>query len=99
MTRKRPRPTKQPRQEQPRKRARKPAPAAAPRTPRRARTAAEQGITCLSNVDGSPCGGAAVWFDYQLGEKEFYKGFVCDAHKVGERLERLMQQEIVSAES
>lgn len=54
-------------------------------------TAAEQGISRLSDMNGAPCGAAVIWFDYQLGEKEFYKGFVCDDHKVSKRLENLGQ--------
>lgn len=71
--------------------AREPQPST-PKPPRRARTAAEQGISCLSDVNGSPCGDAAVWFDYQLGEQEFYKGFVCDAHRISNRVEKLLQE-------
>jgi hypothetical protein len=55
------------------------------------KTAAELGITCLSpalNAAGI-CGVPVVWFDYELGEKEFYKGFVCDAHRVSNRVEKL----------
>jgi hypothetical protein len=55
------------------------------------KTAAEHGITCLSPVAGSKCGAPVIWFDYELGEKEFYKGFVCDAHKVSDRVEKLAQ--------
>ena len=55
------------------------------------KTAAEHGITCLSPVAGGKCGAPVIWFDYQLGEKEFYKGFVCDAHKVSKRVEKLAQ--------
>jgi hypothetical protein len=55
------------------------------------KTAAEHGITCLSPVAGGKCGAPVIWFDYQLGEKEFYRGFVCDAHKVSDRVEKLAQ--------
>jgi hypothetical protein len=58
------------------------------------KTAAEHGLTCLSPVEGGTCGAPVIWFDYQLGEKEFYKGFVCDAHKVSHRIEKLAQPEI-----
>jgi hypothetical protein len=57
-------------------------------------TDAAPSITCLSPVEGGTCGAPAVWFDYQLGEKEFYKGFVCDAHKVSNRVEKLAQPQI-----
>jgi hypothetical protein len=53
------------------------------------KTAAELGITCLSEVDGQPCGAAVVWFGYETGEKDFYKGFVCDRHRVSNRVEKL----------
>ena len=46
------------------------------------KTAAELGITCK-------CGAPCLWFDYELGEKEFYAGFVCDDHKVSNRVEKL----------
>jgi hypothetical protein len=55
------------------------------------KTAAELGITCLSLTDGKTCGAPVIWFDYELGEKEFYKGLVCDVHKVSSRLEKLAQ--------
>jgi hypothetical protein len=47
------------------------------------KTAAELGIVC------STCGAPSVWFDYELGEKNFYAGIVCDAHRVSERVEKL----------
>jgi hypothetical protein len=57
------------------------------------KTAAEHGLTCLSPAPGADgvCGAPVIWFDYELGEKEFYKGFVCDAHKVSNRVEKLAQ--------
>jgi hypothetical protein len=70
------------------------------RTPRRTKeprpyvlpkTAAELGITCRSpalNADGV-CGAPVVWFDYELGEKNFMHGFVCDEHRVSNRVEKL----------
>jgi hypothetical protein len=58
------------------------------------KTAAEHGITCLSPVAGSKCGAPVIWFDYELGEKEFYRGFVCDAHKVSDRVEKMAVYEI-----
>jgi hypothetical protein len=51
--------------------------------------AAEYGITCLSDVNGKVCGKAVVWFDYELGERQFYKGFVCDDHRISSRVEKL----------
>jgi hypothetical protein len=32
---------------------------------------------------------SVIWFDYQLGEKEFYSGFVCDDHRISDRVEKL----------
>jgi hypothetical protein len=55
------------------------------------KTAAEHGITCLSLVAGAKCGAPVIWFDYELGEKEFYRGFVCDDHRVSKRIEKLAQ--------
>jgi len=52
---------------------------------------AEHGITCLSPVGDRTCGEPVIWFDYELGEQEFYKGFVCDAHRVSNRVEKLAQ--------
>jgi hypothetical protein len=57
------------------------------------KTAAELGITCLSpalNAAGT-CGKPVIWFDYELGEKDFYKGCVCDEHRVSNRVEKLAQ--------
>src|SRR5436305_5015841 len=53
------------------------------------KTAAELGITCTALVAGVQCGAAVVWFDYELGERSHMSGFVCDAHKVSERVEKL----------
>jgi hypothetical protein len=57
------------------------------------KTAAELGITCLSPAlnAADTCGKPVIWFDYELGEKEFYKGFVCDAHRVSNQVEKLAQ--------
>jgi hypothetical protein len=55
------------------------------------KTAAELGITCFTKVGEEKCGKPAIWFDYQLGEKEFYTGFVCDDHRVSNRVEKLAQ--------
>jgi hypothetical protein len=43
----------------------------------------------LPNAAG--CGKAVVWFDYELGEKNHMSGFVCDDHKVSNRVEKLAQ--------
>jgi hypothetical protein len=51
--------------------------------------AAEYGITCLSDVNGKVCGKAVDWFDYELGEREFYRGFVCDDHRISNQVEKL----------
>ncbi len=71
--------------------------ATAKRLYRMPKTAAEHGITCLAIVAGATCGKPVVWFDYELGEKEFYKGFVCDRHKVSNRIEKLAQPQVVAA--
>jgi hypothetical protein len=47
------------------------------------KTAAELGVVC------SKCRGPAIWFDYELGERNHMQGFVCDAHKVSTRIEKL----------
>jgi hypothetical protein len=49
----------------------------------------ERGITCLSPVAGLKCGAPEIRFDYEPGEKEFYRGFVRDAHRVSKRVEKL----------
>jgi hypothetical protein len=43
------------------------------------------------NTNAEGCGKAVVWFDYELGEKRHMQGFVCDAHKVSTRIEKLAQ--------
>jgi hypothetical protein len=57
------------------------------------KTAAEHGITCLSPAPGADgiCGAAVVWFDYALGEKQHMSGFVCDKHRISDRVEKLAQ--------
>jgi hypothetical protein len=40
---------------------------------------------------GGICGAPVIWFDFEIGEKEFYKGFVCDAQRVSNRVEKLAQ--------
>jgi hypothetical protein len=57
------------------------------------KTAAELGIVCRSpafNAAGI-CGAAVVWFDYELGEKNHMQGFVCDEHRISDRVEKLAQ--------
>ena len=63
----------------------------APHIYREPRTAAELGIVCSS------CGGPALWFDYEIGEKDYMKGFVCDAHKRSTRLAKLAVKEAALA--
>ena len=53
------------------------------------KTAAELGIVCPTVVDGEKCGKAVVWFDYAIGEKSHMAGFVCDEHRVSNRVEKL----------
>jgi hypothetical protein len=55
------------------------------------KTAAEHGITCRSSAPGADgiCGALIIRFDYELGEKEFYKGFACVHHRVSNRVEKL----------
>jgi hypothetical protein len=62
------------------------------------RTAAEHGIICRSPAPGAGgiCGAAVVWFDYALGEKNHMSGFVCDEHKVSNRVEKLAQPKTAS---
>lgn len=55
------------------------------------KTAVELGYFCKGGNSGEECGAVPVWFDYQLGEIEHLRGFVCDAHKVSNRLEKLGQ--------
>lgn len=55
------------------------------------KTANELGYLCRTDVDGAPCGTPPVWFDYQLGEVNHLSGFVCDDHRVSNRLEKLKQ--------
>jgi hypothetical protein len=43
-----------------------------------------------ASADGI-CGAPVIWFDYEPGEKEFYKGFVYDVHRVSNRVEKLAQ--------
>jgi hypothetical protein len=43
------------------------------------------------------CGASVIWFDYELGEKEFYKCFVCDEHRVRNRVEKLAQPQTATS--
>lgn len=55
------------------------------------KTAAELGIVCRSpalNAAGE-CGAPVIWFDYALGEKNHMSGFVCNEHRVSDRVEKL----------
>jgi hypothetical protein len=45
------------------------------------------------NADGK----LIEWFAYQSGKKEFYKGFICDAHRVSNRVEKLAQPQTEKA--
>ena len=74
----------------PRKRARK---KKEPHVYVQPKTAAELGITCSALVNGEKCGKAVLWFDYAFGEKDYMRGFVCDAHKVSNRVEKLAVKE------
>jgi hypothetical protein len=68
-----------------------------PRPYRLPKTVAEAGLSCLSPVESGTCGEPVIWFDYELGEKEFYKGLVCDAHRVSHRVEKLAQPQTATA--
>ena len=37
------------------------------------------------------CGTPVIWLDYEIGEKNPMQGFVCDEHKVSDRVEKLAQ--------
>jgi hypothetical protein len=45
------------------------------------------------------CGAPSIWFDYEIGERSHTQGFVCDEHKVSERVEKLAQPKIEVAPS
>jgi hypothetical protein len=57
---------------------------------------AEVRILPAPGADGV-CGAPVIWFDYEIGEKEFYKGFVYDEHKVSDRVEKLAQPTAASS--
>jgi hypothetical protein len=61
------------------------------------KTAAELGIVCKGDISGCSCGKPVMWFDYELGERNHMSGFVCDKHKVSERVEKLVQPQIAKA--
>lgn len=46
------------------------------------KTTAELGIVCK-------CGAPCIWFDYEIGERNHMQGFMCAAHKVSDRVEKL----------
>jgi hypothetical protein len=49
------------------------------------KTATELGVVC------SACSGLAIWFDYELGEKNHMSGLVCDEYKASDRVKKLAQ--------
>jgi hypothetical protein len=53
------------------------------------KTAAELDIVCTADRNGSPCNLPVIWFDYEIGEKRHMQGFVCDEHKISDRVEKL----------
>jgi hypothetical protein len=55
------------------------------------KTAAELGIVCTGGNSGESCGLPVLYFDYEIGEKNHKNGFVCDGHKVSNRVEKLAQ--------
>jgi hypothetical protein len=63
------------------------------------KTAAELGITCLSPASNAAgvCGKAVFWFDYEIGEKSYLHGFVCDEHRVSNRVEKLAQPQTATS--
>ena len=63
----------------------------APRQNGEPKTAFEQGYRCQADVDGSPCGEAPIFFDFEVGEKDWKSAFVCSDHRVSNRLGRLKQ--------
>ena len=60
------------------------------------KTAAELGITCASLVDGEKCGKPVIWFDFAIRDKDFMRGFVCDEHRVSNRVEKLTVREVAA---
>ena len=62
---------------------------AAPRPYVEPKTAAELGIVCGAQVGEGKCGKPVIWFDYALGEKSHRAGFVCDEHRISNRVEKL----------
>jgi hypothetical protein len=44
----------------------------------------------IANPAGcKPDGAPVIWFDFELGEKSHLQGFVCDEHKISDRVEKL----------
>jgi hypothetical protein len=39
----------------------------------------------------------SIWFDDELGEKNFYAGIVCDEHMISDRVEKLAQPKAIIA--
>jgi hypothetical protein len=70
---------------------RRPTPKREPRPYTLPKTAAELGIVCTADRNGSPCNLPVIWFDYSLGEKSHMSGFVCDDHRISNRVEKLAQ--------
>jgi hypothetical protein len=66
-------------------------PAGKPRPYVLPKTAAELGIVCTADRNGSPCNLPVIWFDYEIGEKSHMQGFVCDDHRISDRVEKLAQ--------
>jgi hypothetical protein len=54
---------------------------------------------CFKTASGADgiCGAPVIWFDYEPGEKEFYKGFVCDEYRVSNRVEKLVQPQAATS--
>jgi hypothetical protein len=55
------------------------------------KTAAELGIVCTGGSSAESCNLPVLFFDYEIGEKNHRSGFVCDGHKVSNRVEKLAQ--------
>jgi hypothetical protein len=64
-----------------------------PHVYREPKTAAELGIVCRVESAGAICGQPVLWFDYEIGEKDYMRVSVCDAQKVSNRAERLAMKE------
>jgi hypothetical protein len=51
------------------------------------KSAAELGISCAE------CGAPAEWFDYERGERDHRRGFICGAHARSANSEKLLVRE------